>query len=421
MDENIAEEKQKVGYRVILKQKNYMKNIIAALINRFGDSVDSIALTWLVYQVTQSAAWSAIIFGVNRIPTIFIQPFAGAIIEGKNKKRIMVLTDIIRGLCVTFIATSMILGFTNRWIILIMTVLISTAEAFRGPASTALLPKILDKKYYEYGLSLNSSLCSIMELVGLGIAGVIIGKFGITVAIYTDAVTFFLSALIIMTMRVKEEKQAKIKVQASVYLENVKEGFLYVRDRKSIMYFVVLAIFLNAILVPFNSLQAPLISQILHSSEYMLSVIGITISIGMIVGSVLYPFVVDKLSKRVIVSLGGYSIGFYYIVLILAGCVSDNAVAMYIIVLVGTILVGICVSLLTTLTNVEFMKRVEETYLARAGALLNAACVAAIPVVSFLITVLAKCISIRTLFLITGICGILVCVILCSKKKTKQL
>lgn len=35
----------KIGYRTILKQKEYMKVIIASIINRFGDSVDAVAYT----------------------------------------------------------------------------------------------------------------------------------------------------------------------------------------------------------------------------------------------------------------------------------------------------------------------------------------------------------------------------------------
>jgi hypothetical protein len=38
-----------IGYIDVLKQKEYVKFIIANLINRFGDSVDAIAMTWIVY------------------------------------------------------------------------------------------------------------------------------------------------------------------------------------------------------------------------------------------------------------------------------------------------------------------------------------------------------------------------------------
>lgn len=60
------EQNEKIGYKDIFKQKEYMKMMVAALINRFGDSIDAIASTWIVYELTGSAVWSAVIFGVNK-------------------------------------------------------------------------------------------------------------------------------------------------------------------------------------------------------------------------------------------------------------------------------------------------------------------------------------------------------------------
>ena len=50
-------------YRDVIKQKNYAVLLFTNLINRFGDSIDAIAFTWLVYQITGSASWAALIFG----------------------------------------------------------------------------------------------------------------------------------------------------------------------------------------------------------------------------------------------------------------------------------------------------------------------------------------------------------------------
>ena len=104
---------KKAGYKEILKNYQYMKLLLAGLINRFGDSIDTIASAWLIYELTSNAMWSAIIFGVNKIPTVFIQPLAGAWIEGKKKKPIMVATDLVRAVCVAFIATGFLMGFLS--------------------------------------------------------------------------------------------------------------------------------------------------------------------------------------------------------------------------------------------------------------------------------------------------------------------
>ena len=75
----------KQQYIQVFKNKNFMKLFIADIISRFGDSLDAIVMTIIVYSITQSASWSALIFAVNKLPTIFIQPLAGAYIEKKNK------------------------------------------------------------------------------------------------------------------------------------------------------------------------------------------------------------------------------------------------------------------------------------------------------------------------------------------------
>ena len=79
------EKEKKIGYKDIFRQREYMKMILAALINRFGDSIDAIAAAWIVYEISGNAAWSAVIFGINYLPSVVITPLAGAWVEGKKK------------------------------------------------------------------------------------------------------------------------------------------------------------------------------------------------------------------------------------------------------------------------------------------------------------------------------------------------
>jgi hypothetical protein len=64
-------------YGKLLKNKNYCKDLASTIVNRFGDSVDAIASSWIVYELTGQAAWSAIIYAINRLPTIIVTPLVG--------------------------------------------------------------------------------------------------------------------------------------------------------------------------------------------------------------------------------------------------------------------------------------------------------------------------------------------------------
>ena len=139
------EKAKEISYRDVFSQKEYVKIIFSNMTNRFGDSIDAIAFTWLVYSVTGSASWSAVIFALNQLLTVFLQPFAGALVEGMNKKRVMVAADAVRGVITAGFALLYVTGQINPWVLAGFTLLNSSVEAFGLPAGMALVPKLLEK------------------------------------------------------------------------------------------------------------------------------------------------------------------------------------------------------------------------------------------------------------------------------------
>lgn len=407
---------QKVSYRDILKQKEYMKMIIAALINRFGDSIDAIAATWLVYEITGSAAWSAIIFGINRLPTIFVTPLAGAWVEGRNKKNIMIITDLLRAVCVFYVATSYLLGILQPWMLVITNFTISTVEAFRGPANTALTPKVLEKKYYSHGMSLLSTLSSIMELVGTAVAAGIIATIGISGAIYIDMITFILSAFVILFLKVKEINLQKQKFATKEYFETFTDGINYLKNERVISFFLLLTLFMNAVLVPCNSLQAPLVSEIFSGGAEVLSIMSISTTVSMLLGSIVYPKLDGKLSGKMLFFVCGLGIGIYYVGVIICQPLYTSKIFMYVMVAFFTAILGFCIAIACAFLNVEFVRRVDEKYMARVNAVSMSVSMASLPIVSFAIGGLVSYVSTALIFIFAGVLDIVICLFILRSK-----
>ena len=401
------EQNKKIGYRDILKQTEYMKMIFAALVNRFGDSIDAIASTWIVYELTGSAAWSAVIFGVNRIPSVFVPPLAGALVEGRNKKVIMVLTDLIRAACVAFVASGYLFGFLQAWMLLVTTCIISTAEAFRGPAGSALTPRVLDTEYYEYGMSLMSTLSSMTELAGTLAAGGIIAVIGAAGAIYLDMVTFLLSAFIICFVNTGEEKNTKQIFDGKAYVKNLKEGFSYVRKSKEVCYLLVVVLFMNGILVPLNSLEAPMVNEIMHGGAETLSLLSAALTVGMLLGSVTYPVVKKHLSGKTIMVSACAILSIFYIGISLCEPFFENRLFRYGAVALNSLALGYSVAVAGAFLSVAGVKYIDREYLARTSGIMSAAGIAAMPVLSFLISGLVSVVTTAQCFVVAGVCAIL--------------
>ena len=177
---------KKIDYREVLKESGYRKLLVSTMINRFGDSLDAVAFTWLVYQVTHSGTWSAIIFGMNILPNVIIQPFAGAVVERLDKKRVIVFTHVLRGLLLIAFLMVYLSGYTNGWIMAGFTFAVTSIEAFNMPAGTAFIPKVIKKELLTIGMSFNTMMSGAVTLVGTGIAGVLIAKAGLYTVMVPD-------------------------------------------------------------------------------------------------------------------------------------------------------------------------------------------------------------------------------------------
>lgn len=419
MDKNIREKAvtgEKIGYRQVFTQKEYCKIIFANLISRFGDSIDAIAFTWLVYAVTQSASWTAVISACNMLPTMLLQPFAGAAVEHRNKKKSMIVSDVIRGLVVIALAFCYVTDRMNPWIMLAFTLTISSVEAFCMPASTAIIPKILDEKYYEYGMSLNSVGSTVMQLVGTGAAGVVIGMFGVHIAIAIDAVTFFGAAVIKMFLKVKEDVSVEtsriydsdMKTVVNHYLEDLKEGISYVKKNKILVNLGLLGFLANGMLVPVNCFLTPLVSDVLKQGSELLSVISMAITVGSIAGSVFYPMLIRHMSVKRYVFATGFIMSVSIMFLPIGSMFADKAALVYIVTGGIGLFLGLCASLLGALFNVQFMKNTEEEYMARANAIFSAFVTAAMPILSFLMSGVVKFVAVKELITASGVlCAII--------------
>ena len=255
---------KKVNYKAILKESGYRKLLISTMINRFGDSLDAVAFTWLVYQVTHSGVWSAIIFGMNILPNVIIQPFAGAIVERLDKKKVIVITHIMRGLLLVGFLAVYLSGTMNGWIMAGFTFAVTSIEAFNMPASTAFIPKVIKQELLSHGLSFNTMMSGVVSFVGTGIAGVLIAKTGIFTVVIIDIVTFFIAAFIIMTIKVKGNNEEEMQnVNKEKYFKTLKEGLCYIKKESLILNYCIIAVMLNFMLVPINALQAPLVKEVL--------------------------------------------------------------------------------------------------------------------------------------------------------------
>ena len=301
--------------------------------------------------------------------------------------------------------------------LLIFTLLISTVEAFRQPAGGAILPQIVPPEQYTEAVSYQSGLSSAAELVGTGLGAVLIGLIGNAGAMAVDVVTFLLSALLLSAMGLKETLPAEPeRFSARKLFRELGDGVSMVKGNRAMVYLILLSIVLNGLLTPYNSLEAAMTREILHSGAGVLSVVGVTLSLGMIAGASLFPTLSRRVPVRALLLTGSALLGAMYLGTVAVGRWAATTLAVYLSIGALMLLVGFGVALLNNFASVLILQKCDRTYLSRLSGLMGSLSGASTPAVSLLVSILTGFISTELFFIGSGVFVLLSCGVLFSRR-----
>ena len=411
-------EQEVTSYRPLKTQKEYLKLIAANVINRFGDSIDGIAIAWLMYQITHSASMMALILGLNYVPTILLQPFTGAMVEHLSKKRVMVHFDIGRGLVVAATAALYMLGHLTPVILTAMMLLISTLEAFRSPAGSAIVPLLLRPELYKVGSALNQTASRVTELVGLALAGGVVALLGCQGALMIDAATFFLSALIIGFIRIKEtlpEEKVSLKTTAKSFLE----GLSLIRTNRVLIVLLLIGAMMNFMFVPLSAYSAPFIADYLKGGAETLSLVNIALVLSLGLGSFVAPKI-TKISGKTQLIVCGLIASLALSAFGLGGFMHSR-VLQYVLVLGSSMLLGFSIGIINVVYNAAFLRLVPPDFMARLSGISTAILVSSLPIGSFLCSALAAVMEVPVAIIASGLLSVLLYLLLVRVKSLDAL
>mgnify|MGYP004632864797 CR=1 FL=1 len=393
---------ENVTYKSVLKLKNYRRLLFANVINRLGDAIDTLAFSWIVYAVTGEGTWAAIVFGVNKVSSVVFLPLAGAFVEKKNKKAVMMVMDIIRCILVAGLVLSMTLGQLSVVILLVFSFLISMAEAFRIPAGTAFITQTLTEETLDKGVTLNVMVSTLVEIGGAAIGGLLLNFGGAQAALLVDVGSFLLSLLLIGTICQKENIETDLR-EASV-VRIFKDGLRYIKTRKVLVTVILLAVLANASMATIDALQAPIVVEIFRQDVGYLSILNVALSTGLLLGGGFYPTLRKRISDYKLYIVSFVSIGLLYAIVALYGFGTQQSIALTVIPVLLYFLYGVTASFLIAGLGLQLFENVEQSYMARVSTVYSSIASLATPTVSFLSGIIVGKTGMPILFMVIAVC-----------------
>ncbi|HIT08886.1 MAG TPA: MFS transporter [Candidatus Merdivicinus faecavium] len=402
-------------YRQILKNSDYRKLLFADVINRFGDSVDAVAFTWLTYQFSHSASLSALTLAANRLPTVIFQPLFSPITDRLPKKPVQAVCDFIRAALVGIFLLLFLTDSLQAWMFLAFTFLMNTVESFRIPAGVGMLPRLVGKEDYKEASSFIRSAGMGAELIGTGLAGLIVAL-SMGAAFAVDLLTFVLSGLLILGIRLQET--AAPKAERKGYFAELKGGFQYLGKNHIFLLLVVGAVLGNSINSIFASLQAPYISEVFRGGSETLSLLGVCETAGLLSAFYFYPKISERISSRNQFLLSfGTSCASYLLLLLIPWLGWFRYPAAGLLMFGWGLLGGTAASLF----SVKLVQVVEPDYLGRAASVFNAAGACVTPLMSAAIAGLVAFLPIQAALLMGAAAAAVVFAVMARLKLCRAL
>lgn len=177
-------------------------------VSSFGDQLTVIALAALVWQLTHSSFYTALVVISTTIPHAVFGFFAGPIADGLGRKRTLVLCDLVRTAVIGAIPVVIMLQLPLAAVFLLVLVATFCAALFM-PTKLALVPDLVPVGAMAAGNSFVQLSDRTIEIAGKALAGILFLALGTNI-FFLDAATFFISALLLMRIALDDRATALI-------------------------------------------------------------------------------------------------------------------------------------------------------------------------------------------------------------------
>jgi MFS family permease len=197
-----------VGYWQLVRQNGRFRRLwIAQLISLGGDWFNSVAVLGLILQLTSSGLGASLVILCNSIPSFFLIPLVGPIVDWFDRRNLMILTNLASaGVALLFLFVH---DSSTLWLAYLTTILLVVSASFFGPASSASIPNIVTAEELFAANALSGATWGVMLMVGSALGGLVSVAFGRQVAFWINAASFLVAAILVATVEIPSPKTTK--------------------------------------------------------------------------------------------------------------------------------------------------------------------------------------------------------------------
>ena len=185
--------------RLLRRNRNYRYTWLGQIVSEVGDNFNNVAVLSLAVQETHSGAAVAALMLSRAIPAILVGPFAGVLLDRFDRRRIMIISDLVRG--VFALGFILAISYGQTWLLYLLSALLMMASPFFTSGRSAILPSIATEDELHSATALTQTTGWLTLAVGAYFGGTAVARFGYQLAFIFNSLSFFFSAFCIANLR----------------------------------------------------------------------------------------------------------------------------------------------------------------------------------------------------------------------------
>ena len=232
-------------------------------VSQIGSSIAQFALIWWITNTVGSATALATASLMGLLPFVVLGPFAGALVDRWNRKRVMIIADAISMACVMVLAYLFFIGQAQIWHAYALMFIRSCCGAFQNNAMQASTALLVPQTHLARVAGLNQMLQGGNSILAPIMAAVLLAWLPLQGMLMLDVITALPAIAVLMIFIIPQPVRDTTNPQRPTdnLLQDMREGLTFVLKWRGLLYVTLMAMVINFLLTPTSALTPLLVTR----------------------------------------------------------------------------------------------------------------------------------------------------------------